>query len=539
MTFKYTDYPIRGADFSKYDGVINWEKIANYPVHFGIIRAGYGRTTDINFLVNWKNSKRKIHRSAYWYMDYYSDVDMTDTKWGRYQAEYCWNLIKNDNDKGLVWLDIETGGSDYSPPILSVWDKAQAIAEGFLRRIDELSERTNGIYTSLSMTYYFDSWFKTRPIWLAWYNKNQNETTIKANLAVRKWVGKPLVWQYASDGDTDNDGVGNGLDMGVSRKIIDLDVWIASDDDWKVYSNNWEIQKPEPPEETKTMKLHFPLPEGIRISQIFGVNPQWYPSTKGHNGVDWACPVGTQIYAMEKGRVIRSDATSGKTGYGRHIRIQHEKGISIYGHLSKLISAVGDEVMAGQLIGLSGGATSDPASGYSTGPHLHGEYRLTDTPNPVPGGYNGNAIDILPLLISSETLSDVPLYGIQIIVPSLNVRYKGGTQYTILRTVTKGTVCKVYEEKDGWGRINPVQNEWVFLYPGYVKKITPDTPGVEKWQVTATAGLRIRRGPSTSTERIGVLQYGEIFEIAYAESGGWGKLYGRDGYCSLAYAIKL
>lgn len=148
-----------------------------------------------------------------------------------------------------------------------------------------------------------------------------------------------------------------------------------------------------------TLNLHYPLPEGIRISQLFGVNPQWYPISKGHNGVDWASVVRTETYAMRKGQVTvaRND---GKVGYGRHVRILHDDGsISIYGHLSEILCAVGDLVEAGQLIGLTGGATDDPGSGNSTGPHLHAELRYPDIPNPVPGGYVYGAINILPLLV--------------------------------------------------------------------------------------------------------------------------------------------
>lgn len=147
-------------------------------------------------------------------------------------------------------------------------------------------------------------------------------------------------------------------------------------------------------------RLRWPLPQGIRISQVFGANPSWYTTSKGHNGVDWASVVGTSSFAMKRGEVIvaRND---GKEGYGRHVRIQHDDGISIYGHLSVIQCAVGDIVEAGQQIGLTGGATSDPGSGWSTGPHLHAEYRLTGVPNPVPGGYVYNAIDILPLLTNT------------------------------------------------------------------------------------------------------------------------------------------
>lgn len=148
------------------------------------------------------------------------------------------------------------------------------------------------------------------------------------------------------------------------------------------------------------MRLRWPVPEGTRISQVFGANPAWYTISKGHDGVDFGTVVDTPADAMKEGDVIvaRND---GKTGYGRHVRIQHDNGISIYGHLHVIQCAVGDHVEAGQQIGLTGGSTDDPGSGWSTGPHLHAEYRLTGVPNPVPGGYVYNAIDILPLLTNT------------------------------------------------------------------------------------------------------------------------------------------
>ncbi len=41
----------------------------------------------------------------------------------------------------------------------------------------------------------------------------------------------------------------------------------------------------------------------------------------------------------------------------------------------------------------------------------------------------------------------------------LNVRDKGAG--TVLRALPVGTIVQVYEEKDGWARINPTQSEWV------------------------------------------------------------------------------
>lgn len=537
MGLRYADFPIRGVDVSTYDQLIGWQTVHDFPVYFATIRVGYGKTTDVRFLQNWSNAKGQVFRDPYWYMDYYSNI-LPDEEWGIAQAEYCWNLIKDDMDGGIVWLDIEDGSREYSRPILEVWEQAQTIAYFFLKRMDELNGKVNGIYSNLSMLRYFDSRFRDRPLWLAWYNEDQSPLTVRAKAKEKGWKGPVLKWQYTANGDTDDDGVGDGIRMGLGRKGADLDIWIASKEEWDAYSNNWLIPTPGVPPLPEPLKLHYPLPEGIRISQLFGENPSWYPTSKGHNGIDWACPVGTPIFAMRDGTVIRADETSGKASYGRHVRIQHDNGISIYGHLSVLQTSVGMVVTAGQQIGLSGGDPSDPGSGFSTGPHLHGEYRLTDVPNPVPGGYVYNAIDLLPVLVSEEPELPPtdPLYEAKVTASVLNVRAGAGTNYGVIRCIKKDTVCNIYEEQAGWGRISSSRQEWISLY--WTQRL--DQPPVTgNWRVTAELGLRIRQEPSVNSLRIGVMPYNTIFPVSEILQGGWGKLADRKGYCALAYAVKI
>ncbi len=87
-----------------------------------------------------------------------------------------------------------------------------------------------------------------------------------------------------------------------------------------------------------------------------------------HKGVDWAVPVGTTVYASSGGTVTRSGWSS---SYGYCIYIQHPDGKETrYAHCSKLLASVGDTVVQGQAIALSGN------TGDSTGPHLHFEIRV-------------------------------------------------------------------------------------------------------------------------------------------------------------------
>ena len=62
-------------------------------------------------------------------------------------------------------------------------------------------------------------------------------------------------------------------------------------------------------------------------------------------------------------------------GYGKAIVIDHGNGISTrYGHLSGYAVTTGQRVNRGDVIGYVG------ESGRSTGPHLHYEVRINNTP---------------------------------------------------------------------------------------------------------------------------------------------------------------
>lgn len=88
--------------------------------------------------------------------------------------------------------------------------------------------------------------------------------------------------------------------------------------------------------------------------------------TKFHEGLDFACQVGTPIYASGNGKIELAE--SGESGYGICMNINHENGYKTkYAHLSKMVARNGQAVKRGQLIAYSGN------TGLSTGPHLHYE----------------------------------------------------------------------------------------------------------------------------------------------------------------------
>ncbi|MCH5291725.1 MAG: M23 family metallopeptidase [Treponema sp.] len=82
-----------------------------------------------------------------------------------------------------------------------------------------------------------------------------------------------------------------------------------------------------------------------------------------HNGIDMACPKGTSIYAALVGKVT----TAGWSDvYGNYVIVTHHSGYkTLYGHMSQILVAKGQNVTTSTRLGLVG------STGMSTGPHLH------------------------------------------------------------------------------------------------------------------------------------------------------------------------
>jgi murein DD-endopeptidase MepM/ murein hydrolase activator NlpD len=91
-----------------------------------------------------------------------------------------------------------------------------------------------------------------------------------------------------------------------------------------------------------------------------------------HAGMDIASHYGDQVRATADGVVSAVDQ---RAGYGRLVVIDHGFGVTTwYGHLSGFNTQTGMHVKRGDVIGYEG------ASGRSTGPHLHYEVRIYNTP---------------------------------------------------------------------------------------------------------------------------------------------------------------
>ncbi len=126
-----------------------------------------------------------------------------------------------------------------------------------------------------------------------------------------------------------------------------------------------------------------------------------------HKGIDLAFVGGTigNVRASASGKVIRVVSDGSSQGYGNVIYIGHSTpsgkkiAITVYGHLSKIVVSEGQQVAAGDFIGVEGNV------GISSGAHLHFEIR---SPEFAAGGNSGKTAAVYDPLayINGQVLVD-------------------------------------------------------------------------------------------------------------------------------------
>lgn len=264
MGVKYNGFAKRGVDVSEFNENINWSILAS-KCDYVSIRVGYGNTIDSRFVKNIQEAIKHpdLDIFVYWYSDYYSNwfnkaspaYGLTDHGWGVHQANNCFQAIKPYKDRiKIVFLDIENITYQTFPKLTEpkANSHAQEINKAFLERMDAL-EVKNGIYASIGWISWFDDWFKDRILWGAFYPyRTANVAVADFKYMIKKngWRGPALIWQYASDGDQDDNGTADGISFfGTSNKFMDLNGWVGTDTEYSELFGKEGVVVPEKPEE--------------------------------------------------------------------------------------------------------------------------------------------------------------------------------------------------------------------------------------------------------------------------------------------------
>jgi len=193
----------KGIDVSKWQGVIDWEKVKAAGIEFAILRASYGDGTS-----RFKNNGRdeKFDRN-------YQEAKKVGIPIGVYH--YCYAKNMNEMKKEAeFFLSIINGKQFEYPIILDLEDNNQQsinksdltdMAIAFLEILEK-----NGYYAMLYANKY----------WLE--NKLDYERLKKFDIWLAQWAAKPTwkggfgIWQYTSDGSVS--GIQGRVDMNISYK---------------------------------------------------------------------------------------------------------------------------------------------------------------------------------------------------------------------------------------------------------------------------------------------------------------------------------
>jgi murein DD-endopeptidase MepM/ murein hydrolase activator NlpD len=137
-----------------------------------------------------------------------------------------------------------------------------------------------------------------------------------------------------------------------------------------------------------------------KIQHLSGFGYRTHPvfkRRKMHTGIDFGARRGTPIYATGDGKVARVEYK--RTGYGKNVVIDHGYGYkTLYAHMSKVKTKVGQKVKRGEIIGLVG------SSGTSTSPHVHYEilYKRKKI-NPLPFCLDGLSPEEYKAFVTAAT----------------------------------------------------------------------------------------------------------------------------------------
>ncbi|MEU8901256.1 peptidoglycan DD-metalloendopeptidase family protein [Nocardia sp. NPDC048505] len=146
--------------------------------------------------------------------------------------------------------------------------------------------------------------------------------------------------------------------------------------------------------------LAYPIDPDIPISSGFGAR-----DGGEHNGVDFAAPLGSPVYALADGTVTAAQ-DQGVGGFGGWVVLSHvidgKPASTVYGHMDPggVKVAVGQQVRAGDTIAVSG------KSGQSSGPHLH--FELHDSPDRIQSYAPIDPTSLLERIRSGDTTSPGP-----------------------------------------------------------------------------------------------------------------------------------
>lgn len=158
----------------------------------------------------------------------------------------------------------------------------------------------------------------------------------------------------------------------------------------------------------------------------------------------------------------------------------------------------------------------------------------TGTTKSCPGTqfFSGNSVvsaqtNFIPLIrqelsaLGSAAVDPLPSHSAEVAADALNVRTLPSPAGDVLKQLKRGVEVCIYEERDGWSRIDPVSSCWVlshFLRPAHCSVMSAR----EYARVTADL-LNVRSVPSAGGRIVTQLERGSVVRV-YEERENWTRI---------------
>jgi murein DD-endopeptidase MepM/ murein hydrolase activator NlpD/uncharacterized protein YraI len=299
-------------------------------------------------------------------------------------------------------------------------------------------------------------------------------------------------------------------------------------------------------EDSLPFHLCWPV-DSRRVNQYFGDNPDTYKpfGLPGHEGLDLYAPSGANIYAAASGEVYETGHPQGHP-YGLQIRIKHSTGDltyqTIYAHLSKSVVNKGQQVAAGELIGLADN------TGNSFGSHLHLTLKIEGKKT---SSYPSGIVDPWPYLRDAvpqpdQTLPDAS--GLTVYTSmAMNLRSAASTESSVIALLPAGEPLSVLGEASALSSKIGKQGEWLqvktsagaagFVAAWLVQDIMQAFPPSDL-VVYPFNTVNLRSGPGTAfnllatlamDDPLTVLGDADIAKAKLGEQGEWLQIQTEDG----------
>lgn len=313
--FMATQFPVWGGDGSQH---MDRKETAAFP-DLSIIPdlggsflswkatqgAGSHGFVDRTFLQAWQllrkyneKSGKFIARFPFHFWDYFEGhYTGSPELFGKDQFWMYWKTVQSDPGEIKGYLDVEPYAGWYYINWTNQSHPMQ-IARGFIKAYSDKLGCLPGIYTSPGMLPFFGDFFKDCDLWLAWYNELRTLKDLQRVMSNCGWRGPLCFWQYASDGDIDEDGIGDGLRLGMEEKNFDLDIWVRGGmDAFSQYCGQSPVAVVSPPEIAQPETVEEVV---MQVTNSTGLNIREYPEKSSRSTIVGWMPNNSTFTCVKK-----------------------------------------------------------------------------------------------------------------------------------------------------------------------------------------------------------------------------------------------